>query len=201
MSVNSDQQEYQTAVKKLGKRGVLLSRSEFVCFHIARRYQRNVLKREAFGLEHWFWPAALDQLHWSASMPRRLGQGLIIAVSLPFIVSWQLLGRLARLLAFPFRYLRTYMIPRGLAAPGEKTLAGVHNAFARFFDLPPDAYMDCVDEWIQALYGLDRSLRDYIVTMNRGAEQLPAPALSPSMRSYIAVAREKLSQELGHYRA
>ena len=207
LSINDDQREYRSAIRKLGKHGVLLSRSEFACFHIARRYQRHTLRRQVLALDHLLWPRALDRLRWSSSPLRRCGQGLVLAVSLPFIVIGQLLGRLLGLLLFPFRYARTFAIPRGLAAPGEKTLVGIHNAFARFFDLPPEAYINCVDEWIRALYGCERSLREYLSATvvaegvaESAAEGTAETDLSPSMRSYIAVARERLSKELGNYR-
>ncbi|GAB1259789.1 hypothetical protein [Aurantivibrio plasticivorans] len=114
---------------------------------------------------------------------------------------------LFHLVAFPFRYFSTFVIPGDLAAPGEKSLVGIHNAFAKYNTLGVDDYVDCMNEWITVLFGKDalekHNLSGYLeaeVSRLRIERKHQADSeFAPTVRSLLANRRERLSRALGHY--
>ncbi len=193
-------------IKALAKQRVLLTKSESRCFFIARNYHRKKLWREITALNQIVWPVNLSGLSWSDYPIRFVAQLLVLLATIPLIVTWQLLKLTGKLLYFPFRYAETFFIPRDLAAPGERTIAGIHNAFNRYFDLPPDDYICCIDDWIRELYGEELakaySLRRYFdkeLSRFKSVHEGIREQFSNSFRRHIAIARERLSRDLGNY--
>lgn len=194
------------AVKNLGH-DVLLTQAELDCYRLALRYHRKSLAANIFSL-----CAPLKYLlkvcsSWSAGPLKALLQLLLMTVLLPVLLLWQLLLCLFRLLLFPLQYLLTYRLPRDLAAPGEKNMAGIHNAFARHFHLPVALYVECFDGWVEILYGPELyrqySLSDQLKAEKArcGTEQKHrnCDVSEDYMRTFLSHARERLSRKLGHY--
>lgn len=187
--------------KQLG----LLSDAEARCFQIARRYQRRQLLANLFNLKPLFWSSSFDRLVWSGSLGRFLMQALILVVYLPVNFVVELVRLLHNLLLFPARYLLTFFNPSGLHAPGEKNLVGLYNAFFPFLELSVERTQRCLEDWVPVLYGASKSARyrlSYYVQDEKQKQQRAASqsgVMAASFRSYRAIARERLSRDLGYY--
>lgn len=183
----------------------LLSDAEAACFDIARKYQRRAIVAGLFDLKRMFWPANMARLAWSVGGFRFLMQCVILSVYLPLNFVFQLLKTLHNLLLFPFRYLTTFFTPSGLHAPGEKNLVGLYNAFFPYLELRPEDAVACLDDWVPVLYGTNKAKQyklaryadDERLKQLRAAEQ--SGVMAASFRSFRAIARERLSKDLGHY--
>lgn len=183
----------------------LLSEAESACFDIARRYHRRRLVAELVDIKAMLWPRNLERLSWSTDGTRFLVQCLVLVVYLPVNFLIQLLKSIQNLLFFPFRFAASYITPSALHAPGEKNLVGLYNAFFPFLKLSPDDAVSCIDEWVPVLYGpakakthrLARYVDDERIKQMKVAKQ--SGVMAASFRSYRAIARERLSKDLGHY--
>ncbi|UTA46378.1 hypothetical protein L1F30_09340 [Simiduia sp. 21SJ11W-1] len=183
----------------------LLSEAESACFDVARRYHRRRLVADLVDVKAMLWPRNLKRLSWSDDGMRFLVQCLVLVVYLPFNFLYQLLVTLQNLLLFPFKYLASWFTPQALHAPGEKNLVGLYNAFFPFLSLSPDDAVACIDEWVPILYGsakarahrLARYVDDERIKQMKVAKQ--SGVMAASFRSYRAIARERLSKDLGHY--
>ena len=183
----------------------LLSEAEAACFDIARKYQRKAILAGVIDLERLFWPANVARLTWSEGSFRFLVQCAILVVYLPLNTFFQLLKSLHSLVMLPFRLAATLFTPSGLHAPGEKNLVGLYNAFFPYLELKPEDAVACLDDWVPVLYGgakaqqykLARYADDERLKQLRAAEQ--SGVMAASFRSFRAIARERLSKDLGHY--
>lgn len=195
-------------IEAVGSRHILLTSVELQCFKVARSYQRKVLVRRLLQSDYKAVRAGFGRLGWSKN-PVILGiQWVILIFSAPFLLVWLLLRFAASLLSFPFSYLHTFLTPKDLAAPGEKTLVGIYNAFNRYMNLDAVSYIACLNDWIRILYG-DDVLKKYNLNAYLSAElqrlgiseqHAREPHLfTPHLRSILGVSREKLSKTLGHY--
>lgn len=181
-----------------------MTRKEAECFRALRRWQRAYLRKK---LKY----ALIPRLPFKKRYERNgvIGKCSLFIFSIflfpIFFLFW--LARVIRAsVIFPFLTLSTYFKPSDLRAPGERNLKGVHYQFARHIDLPPDLYVQCVDDWVRALYGYEK-LPKYSLSNYLDAEYLKRRQLAydddASLRSLIASqisnAREDLSRDLGHY--
>lgn len=130
---------------------------------------------------------------------------LIVMLSPVFFALW-LLNILRALLVLPFVLIGSYIKPPDLRPPGERNIKGVHYQFARHIDLPPDLYIQCVDDWVSILYGQTKlpqfSLAKYLdadYLMRRGMSYENDASLRELIKTQISNAREDLSRDLGHY--
>lgn len=190
-------------LRQIGRTKTLLTESESQCFSIARDYQRKHLIRSLVPEEFKHWTAGFKNLGWSKNPLVLAIQASILLLAIPPISVWLVFKCTLRLLAFPVRYVKTYITPKDLAAPGEKTLVGMHNAFSRHLCLGAVDSIACLNDWVKILYG-ERACQQYQtkVWLNPEISKLEHPVgndLSPALRSVVAVSREKLSKQLGHY--
>lgn len=187
--------------KQLG----LLSEAESQCFQIARRHQRRQLVANLLNLKRMFWSPSFERLIWSGNIGRFCMQCLILLVYLPVNFLVELVRFLHNLVLFPARYILTFFNPSGLHAPGEKNLVGLYNAFFPFLELSVERTQRCLEDWVPVLYGADKAKRhrlSYYVEDERQKQQRAASqsgVMAASFRSYRAIARERLSKDLGHY--
>ncbi len=183
----------------------LLSEAESACFDIARRYHRRRLVADLVDVKALFWPRNLKRLSWSNDGSRFIVQCLVLTVYLPLNFIFQLLKSAQNILFFPFRFAVSWLTPGSLHAPGEKNLVGLYNAFFPFLRLSPEDAVACIDEWVPVLYGsakakvhrLARYVDDERIKQMKIAQQ--SGVMAASFRSYRAIARERLSKDLGHY--
>lgn len=198
--------EKAKAVKHLGH-NVLLTQAELDCYRLALNFKRRCLMRDIFVL-----CAPLKYL-----LSLRLNRVkrpffalllcLLAAVLLPLLIFWQLLVCLCRLLLLPFCYLMTYRLPHDLAAPGEKNMAGIHNAFAHYFHFPAAIYAECFDGWVEILYGAElrkkHSLTEQLETEQSrcsvGEMGGYCAEGNKHIRAFLGHARERVARSLGHY--
>lgn len=183
----------------------LLSEAEAACFSVARRYQRRQLAARLVDIKRLFWPSNMKRLSWSNDGVRFLMQLGVLVVYLPVNFLVELVRLLHALLMFPFRYIGTFFTPSGLHAPGEKNLVGLHNAFFPFIELHADQAQQCIEEWVPILYGpakaqkykLASYIEDERQKQHKAARQ--SGVMAASFRSFRAIARERLSKDLGYY--
>ena len=159
------------------------------CFAIMKNWKRRAIWR---SFKYRVRPAlpAKDALRNSGVVIHTLYIFFLIAFS-PLIVLWWLLRALLGLIILPIEYLRTLRSVKNLHAPGERNIQGVHNAFAKYFDLPIDLYLNCIDEWIYILYP-DRVVNDLttsaeaknIGTRNIGTRKIETKK-DPSIKQHI----------------
>jgi len=197
-------QKSHGGLREVGINHVLLTDAESRCFDIARNYQRKGLVRSLAPRELWRWRNEFHKLGWSKNGLVLGIQGLILALALIPMSLWLIAKCCLRLILFPYRYLLTFIVPKDLKAPGEKTLVGLHNAFHSHLNLGATDYIACLNDWIKILYGektLDQhNLQQLMETeLKKVHYQGQNDDLSGSLRSVVAVSREKLSKELGHY--
>ena len=196
------------SIKTVGPRQVLLTSAELQCFKVARSYQRKVLVRRLLKSDYRAVTAGFGRLGWSKNPVILAIQWVILIIAAPFLLAWLLLRLVVSLLLFPFRYVYTYFTPTDLAAPGEKTLVGIYNAFNRYMNLDAASYIACLNDWIRILYG-EEVFRKYNVNGYLSAElerlgiderkAREPQQFTPHLRSILSVSREKLSKTLGHY--
>ena len=194
----------QSGLRAVGSQHILLTEAESRCFFIARDYQRKSLLRSLIPFELSQWSAGFDGLGWSKNPLVLAIQWLVLTLALIPMCVWLLVKCCLRWVAFPFRYLGTFSVPKDLSAPGEKTLVGIHNAFGRHLDLNAGDYIACLNDWIKILYGEETSLRYNLnnaikVELDKNKIRGKNEDLTTAMRSLVAVSREKISKELGHY--
>ncbi len=196
------------AIKRVGTQGVLVTQEELSCWRIYRRYQRQQLFKDVMALDLVAWPLFLRQLQWPASPIMRGIQALLVVGVWPLLFVGAFIRLFASWLTFPARLIATLITPNKLQAPGEKSLMGLHNAFACLgissIVLSEPLYIACIDEWIGLLYGeqiaKDKSLGMYIHRVECERAELDASEpLGASLRDEVTVARERLSRDLGHY--
>lgn len=194
-------------IRRVSK-NLLLTHTELACLQLAVRHQRRHLLRQVLTpIAPVSWLLS-SKFRWSHQPLRASAQYLILLVLLPMLIVWQLTAFVVRLLLLPVRLAMTLYVPKGLVAPGEKNLAGMHNAFASHFQFPTTTYIDCFDGWILILYGEKAqacySLRNDVEVERR--RLLACASLVDSkgddyFRPFVAHARERLSRKLGHYLA
>ncbi len=196
------------AIERVGAQGVLVTQEELSCWRIYRRYQRQQLFKDAMALDLVLWPLFLRHLQWPLSLFMRCIQALLVVGVWPLLFIGALIRLLVNWLMFPARLIATLITPNQFQAPGEKSLLGLHNAFACLgissIVLSEPLYIACIDEWIGLLYGdqvaKDKSLGMYICRVERERAELDASEpLGASLRDEVTVARERLSRDLGHY--
>ena len=176
-----------------------MTAAEAQCFRAARARQRRMLWR---SLARSFVPRSPLTVR-GLSVATRV---LLTAVLLPGIVVWWLLFAFAHLLWIPLRVVATYIRPRALRSPGERNLQGMHYSYSRFFDLPPDEYLKCVDDWTQLLYGAQKlpeySIKNYLDYEHLFREEILSSrdkGVTEYLHQQIKSAREDLSRDLGYY--
>ncbi len=192
-------------IKVIGKQGVLLTDQEFRCYEFAKKLRRRALARKAFALHRILWPEFLDSIQWSSSRWRYALQILLLIVFWPVLALWGLSLYVFVLILFPFRFVKTWLVPENLRAPGEKTLTGIHNAFAPMLEFEQSDYVECINGWVAILFGesiaLDKNLSVYLLDVSSQRRDIDprTGAVAEGLRSNLSVAREYLSRDLGHY--
>ena len=194
----------KAGIRTVGSQQILLTEAETRCFYIARDYQRKSLRRALLPLDLQQWRAGFNRLGWSKTPLVLTAQCLILLLAFVPMLVWLLGKSVVSLIAFPFRYAQTFFVPKDLNAPGEKTLVGIHNAFNRHLNLSASDYVACINDWIKVLYGEEASRRLNFdqaikVEINKKINQHANSDLAATTRSMVAVMREKVSKELGHY--
>ncbi len=187
-------------IKSLGLHHILLTEEESRCFWVAREYQRKTLRRRLFVGGGYLW-ADWKSLEWSKNPLVLLVQCLAFMLLAPLFLLQLLLKKVIQALLFPFEYGKTYCVPASLAAPGEKTLAGLHHAFAPHVPMGMREYVSCLTDWISILYG-PQAAQQFNVKHYLQAHALESAGtieMNPALRTMVTVARDQLSKELGHY--
>lgn len=194
------------AIKSLGN-NVFLTQAELDCYCLALRFKRRSLVCEIFNICVPLNYVLRLRLAWSKYPVSAFFQFLLIAFLMPVLLLWQFLLCAYRLILLPLKYLMTYKLPRDLAAPGEKNMAGVHNAFAHYFHFPTSVYVECFDGWVEILYGAELR-KQHNLTELLHAEQMRCKNVDSKFqcldtdtytRSFVSHARERLTRRLGHY--
>jgi hypothetical protein len=192
----------RSKLRTLGSHQILLTEAESRCFYAVRHHQRRALFRSLTPWEVGKWRIAFQKLGWSSNPLVLAVQALILAIAFVPMCLWLLVKCSLRWFLFPFRYLGTFLIPRDLKAPGEKTLVGIHNAFGRYINLSAGDYVACINDWIKILYGdetLARHNLENLINIEAPNSKNRDKDIATAMRSLLSVSREKLSKELGHY--
>lgn len=193
-------------MQPLKKSNVMLTAKECRCYRIAQGYRRQFLLHGVLSVYRIVWPRLLSRVSWSRDWSRRVAQIILLLLLLlwPVIVLWGLLEYVILLVRFPAELIGTYRVPKTVRSPGEKTLAGIHNAFQQVLELPDGMYIRCIDDWLPILFG-ERGEGQLMVEFvererqRQRAVEVSEFQLAAQMRSELAVAREKLSKRLGHY--
>lgn len=196
-------------IESVGRRHILLTSEELQCFEVVRYYQRKVLVSKLIKSDFEAIKRSISHVGWSGTPLVLVAQWVVLILIMPFLLLWLLIRFLVASVLFPFRYFQTYLIPKDLAAPGEKSLAGVHNAFSRYMNLDVASYVDCANEWVRILYG-DEALKNFNLNdllteeiqrlgIGDAAKNEQKKLFTPEVRTLLAASREKLSRELGHY--
>lgn len=193
------------AVKNLGH-NLLLTQAELDCYCLALSFKRRSLVREIFSICAPLKCLSNLRLSWSGRPFAACFQCVLLVILLPVLILWQLIQCLCRALLFPVRYLMTFRLPRDLTAPGEKNMAGIHNAFSHYFHFPVAIYVECFDGWVEILYGAELSDK-YSLTAQLEAERQRSAGGNniycaegeDYIWAFLARARERLTRSLGHY--
>lgn len=193
-------------LREIGLQRLLLTEAESECFEIARNYQRRRLVRSLAVPELNRWRTGFNKLGWSKNSVIFGVQCLILLLALGPMLVWLGIKLSFRLFAFPFRYIKTFIVPKSLSAPGEKTLVGLHNAFSNHLNLGASDYVCCLNDWIRVLYGeaklnekqLSTFVNDELKTIQQHAVDEDTDLMS-AHRLMVSASREKLSKALGHY--
>ncbi|WP_439134922.1 hypothetical protein [Pseudomaricurvus sp.] len=190
------------------KQGLLLAPEEMRCYQYAQNLRQRALKRRLGSIKRIVWPRLVRELSWSEVHWRRILQGVCLALVWPLIILGGLIHYLWNLMVFPFLYFQTLSLPKGLKAPGEKTLMGMNNAFQPVLTLNERDYIECLDQWVVILFGADvskeKSLSIYLSTVagerraTLGSAEV-ANSCENGLRSNLFIARQRLSRDLGHY--
>ncbi|TVZ41310.1 hypothetical protein P886_0654 [Alteromonadaceae bacterium 2753L.S.0a.02] len=168
------------------------------CFKAVQHWQRRELK---FALRQALRPQLPDFLDRQVHSPaNRVLRGVFIVLSSPLILLSWLARSLAQLCLFPYRYALTLILPKGLYAPGERNLQGIHRAFSPYHNLSIPFYLKCVNDWVLILYGLEASRHHKIEThiYSQTSTTLKEFQAYPTRQS-VSMARESLSRALGYY--
>jgi hypothetical protein len=175
---------------------------------VACSYQRKVLLKQLLKSDLQALQQGFNRLGWSKNSLILAVQWSVLIATGPFLFAWLLIRFFIGMCAFPFRYFGTYLVPKDLVAPGEKTLAGIYNAFNRYMNLDAISYIACMNDWIKILYGdkmfeqhnLGGYLRYEMTRLGLTPEDKSGEKpFTPQLRNLLAVSREKLSKQLGHY--
>lgn len=193
-------------MKKLGAH-VLVTSAEACCYKQAQRTRRRLAWRRVLSLKPLYWPDALSQLQWASSPLQRSGQIALVVFAWPLLFIFGVMNLVGSFLMLPSRLLNTFIVPRELRSPGEKSLQGIHNAFKPVLDMPEADYIRCINDWVASLYGeevaLEKNLSVYLLDLekkrmnHRLSQDQKIRQLKP--RHQISIARELLSRDLGHY--
>lgn len=185
----------------------MLTPKERNCLDFALHLRQRALRRRLTSFRSVFWPRPLRNLAWSEVRWRRFLQGLCLTLIWPLFFLGGLLRYLWSLVSFPFRYYRTLVLPKGIRSPGEKTLLGMDNAFKPVLVLNERDYIECVDQWVEILFGAatarEKSLTVYLSSVS--AERCAILGVDAcesndsGFRSEIRIAKQRLSRDLGHY--
>ncbi len=182
-----------------------MSTEEAQCFLAAREWQRRSLNRE---LKQSLIPSLPYYKRVKNTGVRNiLIYALIITLLAPILLIVFFIDAIIAIGFFPFRRFATFKIPESLKAPGEGNIQGIHNAFIAHFDLPPDYYVNCVNEWAKILYAKRtkdlKRMQDFLdfKQLNQIHHfDKPNSEITSQLRVAINYAREQLSQSLGSYR-
>jgi hypothetical protein len=190
-------------IHSLKNQSLMLTPEEFQCYKIAQSYRRKAVLLSLLSIHRIFWPSFVSRIAWSQGW-RLLVQGLIFLLLWPGIILWGIAEYLLLLLKSPWLLLGTFRVPKGVRSPGEKSLVGIHNAFQDVLDMPNSMYIHCIDSWLVVLFGAlqpGATLREYVkIEQDRKQEVVESQfELAGQLRCEIAVARENLSRDLGHY--
>lgn len=185
-------------------RQILLTKPEYQCYRVVQQVRRKQLIDDlAFARSL----PLTDRLVWAKQGFRLFLQVLVFVVLVPFLVLWNLLSYVVKLLRFPVLWCATYLVPRGLVPPGEKNIVGMHNAFGRYLNVNLANYTECVEQWVKLLYGEEQaqqySFNDTLWCQLEGVSGVtPQTSINDIViRRYLAAARETLSKKLGYYSA
>ncbi len=195
-----------TSMKSLLFSDTLLTQAEIECFEVGRKIQRRALIKKSFDGRGFFHALTMRSLSWSRSPWRFILQLAVFLLCLPVNAVWQVAKQCWLWMLFPFRYLGTYVPPRGFAAPGEKTLQGLHHQFTPYFELQGNDYIECINSWVKVLYGLEQAkyhnFARYLHQERRHLKEqgVNDPSfLAVTYRNQLSAARQRLSKDLGNY--
>lgn len=182
----------------------LMTDKEIRCFRAIQAWARRAeLRRLKRGISPKLPYYALAK---QASPLGRLVYALLILALSPALLLVGLCYVLYKLATFPHRYVLTYFTPQDLRAPGERNIQGMYHAFSRHMDLPFDLYIACIDNWVSILYGdsaaKTHSMENYLKQERSQLdlhESVYGSGMNEYLRTTINIAREQLSQALGHY--
>lgn len=170
-----------------------LGRREWLCYKLARNYQRRLLVSElCCGPFYCSRPPKWSTLVYLTAL----------LLTLPFYLVFGVLLLAWRLTLFPWRWLLSFRLPDSLMAPGEKTINGLHRSLMPHIELHGKAYVACLREWIVILYGEKTAslpvVTKHVERMQR-CLQLPKKSQAEGLRDSIRWQREELSNQLGTY--
>lgn len=195
-----------TSMKSLVFSDTLLTEVEVECFEIGRQLQRKALCKKSFDGAGFFRAISMSSLSWSKTPWRFTVQLFLYLVFLPINIVWQLLKQCWLWMLFPFRFIGTFLPPRGFNAPGEKTLQGIHNQFTPYFGLQGRDYIECINRWVKVLYGLDKAkYHNFARYLHQERRRLKDQGvndpsfLAVTYRNQLSAARQRLSNDLGNY--
>lgn len=188
--------------------GSAMTEKEAECFRIARWRQRRQLLDELKRQLHPSYPL-FEKASKATSFSRTYLLYMLAIFSWPiYFILWpaSLAISVAR---FPFRLISSYQIPKDARGPGERNIRGIHNAFAPHMDLAPENYIACIDDWVRILYGdesakshkMSKYVDETLLHLSRFGSCRADDPLLQHLRSSVAVAREKISLDLGCYRS
>lgn len=170
-----------------------LGRREWLCYKLARDYQRRLLVEELYRGPFCcprpsIWPTQVYLVVLLVTLPLYWVCGVLL-------LAW-------RLILFPWRWLLTFRLPESLVAPGEKSINGLHRSLMPHIELHGEAYVGCLCEWVVILYG-EKIANSPMVAKHtermRRCLQLPTTPQVEDLRNSIRWQREELSKELGTY--
>lgn len=181
---------------------------EQTCFELAVKRERSFLWRQIFALTPTLMRLLSVRLNWHMHPLLSAMQLFLLIFLIPLLGLYQIFLIVFRGIFFPFCYMKTCFHPSGLAAPGEKNITGMHNAFSRYFRFNLENHVGCIDDWVQVLYGsklqqgysLSRELnneKDRL--LNLGGRWDPYLDDQGHLKNFVNHRREQLSRRLGHY--
>ncbi len=195
-----------TGMKSLVFSDTLLTEGQIECFEVGRQLQRRALIKRSFDGRGFLNSLTMSSLSWSRSSWCFALQLLVYLLCLPVNAVWQIVKQLWLWMLFPFRYMATYMPPRGFNAPGEKTLQGIHYQFTPYFELQGHDYIECINRWVKILYGLDKAkYHNFARYLHQERKRLKDQGvndpsfLAVTYRNQLSAARQRLSKDLGNY--
>ncbi|WP_166998836.1 hypothetical protein [Pseudomaricurvus alkylphenolicus] len=198
-------QEEQKVIKSIGRHGLLLTAREYRCFQLAQEARRTARLRELRQWRRYFWPTAVNRFWYAGNTHIKVVLTALLILISPLYVAIGLLFYLFTLICLPVRMLQTYRVPKTLKAPGEKTLIGLHNAFQPIMDMGDQLYVECMDNWVEELFGnkaaQKQNLSRYMKALAAKRQDIDPVTgqVMEGIRSNLSVAREYLSRDLGHY--